>query len=155
MLNLLDVAFWRSTTIAVLTTCEVAAMYNSNGSSGMGGTNTGGLARNSLSLSKACCASGVHWNLSYFFRSLYKGIAHSPRQETKRLSAAMQPVSFCTSFSLVGEFILKMSLSFFGLTSMPRHDTMKPRSFPDGTPKTRSEERRVGKECRYEWVRDR
>src|SRR6266540_2180615 len=48
----------------------------------------------------------------------------------------MQPVSFCTSFSLVGEFILKMSLSFSGLTSMPRYDTMKPRSFPDGTPKT-------------------
>src|SRR6266498_2924138 len=157
----------RLTTTAVLTTCEVAAMYNSNGSSGMGGTNTGGQVRNSLSSSKACCASGVHWNLSCFFKSLYKGIARSPRWETKRLSAAMQPVSLCTSFSLVGEFILKMSLSFSGLTSMPRYDTMKPSNFPDGTPKThfsgfnfhlkrlrlanvsdRSEERRVGKECR-------
>src|SRR6266540_1001890 len=111
-------------------------MYSSSASSGMGGTNTGGLVRNFLSSSKARCASGVHRNSSCFFRSLYKGIAHSPRRETKRLSATMQPVSFCTPFNLVGEFILKMSLSFFGLTSMPRHDTMKPRSFPDGTPKT-------------------
>src|SRR6266508_3199851 len=54
----------------------------------------------------------------------------------KWLSAAMQPVSFCTSFSLVGEFILKISLSFFGLASMPWYDTMKPSNFPEGTPKT-------------------
>ena len=48
----------------------------------------------------------------------------------------MQPVNFCTSLSLDGEFILRMSLSFSGLTSMPRYDTMKPSNFPDGTPKT-------------------
>src|SRR6266508_768934 len=54
-------------------------------------------------------------------------MARSPRRETKRLSAAMQPVSFCTSFSLVDEFILKTSLSFFGLTSMTRYDTINPR----------------------------
>src|SRR5438128_10623690 len=47
----------------------------------------------------------------------------------------MQPVSFCTFFSLVGEFILKMSLSFSGLASMSRYDTMKPSNFPEGTPK--------------------
>src|SRR5437762_12082401 len=54
----------------------------------------------------------------------------------KWLSAAMQPVSFCTSFKVVDEFILNMSLSFFGLASMPRYDTMKPSSFPEGSPKT-------------------
>src|SRR5881394_982700 len=54
----------------------------------------------------------------------------------KRLSAAMQPVSFCTSFKAVGEFILNMSMSFFGFASMPRYDTMKPSNFPEGTPKT-------------------
>src|SRR5436190_23769968 len=48
----------------------------------------------------------------------------------------MQPVSFCTSFKAVGEFILNMSLSFLGLASMPRYDMMKPSSFPEGTPKT-------------------
>src|SRR5438128_7852317 len=54
----------------------------------------------------------------------------------KRLSATMQPVSFCTSFKAVGEFILNMSLSFSGLALIPRYDTMKLSSFPDGTPKT-------------------
>src|SRR5437762_3171032 len=54
----------------------------------------------------------------------------------KWLSAAMQPGNFCTSFKAVGEFILNMSLSFSGLASMPRYDTMKPSSFPEGTPKT-------------------
>src|SRR5205809_6514620 len=54
----------------------------------------------------------------------------------KWLSAAMQPVSFCTSFKVVGEFILNLSLSFSGLASMPQYDTMKPSNFPDGTPKT-------------------
>src|SRR5438128_11567642 len=48
----------------------------------------------------------------------------------------MQHVSFYTSFKVVGEFILSISLSFFGLASMPRYDTMKPSSFPEGTPKT-------------------
>src|SRR5438045_1367333 len=54
----------------------------------------------------------------------------------KRLSAAMQPASFCTSFKAVGEFILNISLSFFGFASILRYDTMKPSSFPEGTPKT-------------------
>src|SRR5207237_5539988 len=48
----------------------------------------------------------------------------------------MQPVNFCTSFKAIGEFILNMSLSFSGLASMPRYDTMKPSNFPEGTPKT-------------------
>src|SRR6266508_4870020 len=79
---------WRSTTIAVLTTCEVAAMYSSNGSSGMGGTNIGGLVRNSLSLSKACCTSGVHWNLSCFFRSLLWGILPQDTHEEAQSALA-------------------------------------------------------------------
>src|SRR6266511_955891 len=48
----------------------------------------------------------------------------------------MQPISLCTSFKAIDEFILNMLLSFSRLTSMPRYDTMKPSSFPEGTPKT-------------------
>src|SRR6266540_5150281 len=54
----------------------------------------------------------------------------------KWLSAAIQPVSLCISFKAVGEYILNMSLSFSGLASMPRYDTKKSSSFPEGTPKT-------------------
>src|SRR6266498_3694711 len=102
----------------------------------MGRTNIGGLVRNFLTSAKACCTSGVHWNLSCFFRSLEKGIARPPSQEMKWLSATMQHVSFCTSFKAIGEFIMNMSLSFSRLASMPRYDTMKSSSFPEGTPKT-------------------
>jgi hypothetical protein len=50
--------------------------------------------------------------------------------------AAMHPVSFCTSLTQVGAFILVMAEIFSGLASMPRWLMMKPSSFPDGTPKT-------------------
>jgi hypothetical protein len=41
-----------------------------------------------------------------------------------------------TSFFLVGRFILWMVSTFVGFASMPQWLTMKPRSLPEGTPKT-------------------
>jgi hypothetical protein len=41
-----------------------------------------------------------------------------------------------TSFFLVGLFILQMASTLVGFALMPRRLTMKPRSLPDGMPKT-------------------
>ena len=52
------------------------------------------------------------------------------------LKAAMHPVSFIRSFLLLGGFMNLMALTLEGLALMPRLLTMKPSSFPDGTPNT-------------------
>jgi hypothetical protein len=67
---------------------------------------------------------------------LYRGNTFSPRRLTNRLIAATQPVNRCTSLRQVGCLMLRMALIFSGSTSMPPCETMKPRSFPSGTPKT-------------------
>jgi hypothetical protein len=41
-----------------------------------------------------------------------------------------------TSFFPIGRFILRMASTLVGFSSMPRWLTMKPRSLPEGTPKT-------------------
>ena len=53
-----------------------------------------------------------------------------------RLKVAMHPVSFIRSFLLLEGFMNLMALTLVGLASMPRLLTMKPGSFPDGTPNT-------------------
>jgi hypothetical protein len=74
--------------------------------------------------------------LSDFFRSLKKGRPFFPSLLTKRPRAAIMPVSFMMSFFPIGQFILWMASTLAGFVSMPRWLTMKPRSLPDGTPKT-------------------
>jgi hypothetical protein len=54
----------------------------------------------------------------------------------KRPRAAIIPVSFMTSFLFDGLAILRIASTFAGLASMPQCPTMKPRSNPEGTPKT-------------------
>ena len=48
----------------------------------------------------------------------------------------MHPVSFIRSFLLLGGFMNLMVLTLVGLASIPRLLTMKPSSFPGGTPNT-------------------
>ena len=97
---------------------------------------TGGVVRKSLSCWKATAASSFHSNLSDLLRSLKKGRPLSPSRLMNLLKAAMHPVSFIGSFLLLGGFMYLMALTFMGLASMPRLLTMKPSSFPDGTPNT-------------------
>ena len=52
------------------------------------------------------------------------------------LKAAMHPVSFIRSFLLLGGFMNLMALTLVGLALIPWLLTMKPSSFPDGTPNT-------------------
>ena len=54
----------------------------------------------------------------------------------KRLRAARHPMTLCTPFkSLMGPMLV-MAAIFSGLASMPRSETMNPKSMPRGTPKT-------------------
>jgi hypothetical protein len=50
--------------------------------------------------------------------------------------AAIIAVSFITSLFPIGQFITQMVSTFVGFALMPGWLTMKPRSLPDGTPKT-------------------
>jgi hypothetical protein len=97
---------------------------------------TGGDVRKVFSCSSARFTSFVHWNLLDFFRSLRKGRPFSPSLLIKRPKATIIPVSFMTSFFPVGRFILRMASTLVGFASMLQWLTMKPRSLPEGTPKT-------------------
>jgi hypothetical protein len=54
----------------------------------------------------------------------------------KRLRAARQPVTFCTPFRSQMGPILVITEIFSRLASMPRSETMNPKSMPQGMPKT-------------------
>ena len=92
--------------------------------------------RNCLSSSKALLASGVQVNFLEALSSLKKGKPFSPNQDMKWLKAAMHPVSFWTSFTLVGGFILVTASIFSRFAMMPRLLTIVPKSIPKGTPNT-------------------
>ena len=72
-----------STTIVVLITVEVAAMYSIMSSYLFGGVRTGEDVRYALSLLKASLASSVYLNLSVFFSNLKKGNPFSPSLDIK------------------------------------------------------------------------
>jgi hypothetical protein len=101
-----------------------------------GGVRTSEEVRYALRLLKASLASSVHSNLPVFFNSLKKGNPFSPSQEIKWLSAAIHPVSFCTSLIKCGGPISVMARICLELASIPRWLTKNPSSCPDGTPKT-------------------
>jgi hypothetical protein len=54
----------------------------------------------------------------------------------KRLRAARHPVTLYTPFKSLMGSMLVMAAIFSGLASMPRSETMNPKSMPRGTPKT-------------------
>src|SRR3954463_9034210 len=126
----------RSTTITILITRVVAAMYNIIGSFSIGAASTGAVDNIRLRTLNASYALGVHMNLSVFFINWYKGIAFSPSRLRNRLSDARQPVNFFTSFRFLGLFIRSIAAIFYELHSIPLSDTRNPSSLPAGTPNT-------------------
>ena len=48
--------------------------------------------------------------------------------ETNLFKATTHPVSFCTSFTFLGEVMSNMALTFSGLASMPRYETINPKN---------------------------
>jgi hypothetical protein len=70
-----------------------------------------------------------------FCRSLKNGRARSASVEINWLNVAKHLVSFCTSLMRAGGCIASIILIFFGLASIPRYETRKPRSLPVVTPK--------------------
>jgi hypothetical protein len=96
----------------------------------------GAFVRSAFKFPRASTASGVQVKRSVFLKRRYRGRPLSPRREMKRLRAARHPMTLCTPFkSLIGPMLV-MAAIFSGLASMPRSETMKPRSMPQGTPKT-------------------
>ena len=55
--------------------------------------------------------------------------------ETNLLRAATRPVSDWTSLIFYGGFISNIAWILLGLASIPLCETIKPRNFPDDTPK--------------------
>jgi hypothetical protein len=92
----------------------------------------GALVRNTFRFPRASLASGVQVKRSVFLKRRYRGRPLSPRHEMKRLRAARHPMTLCTPFkSLIGPMLVTTAI-FFGLASMPRSETMNPRSMPRG-----------------------
>jgi hypothetical protein len=96
-------------------------------------TRVGGVVRYFFNSSKASCVSSVHWNLSYFFRSLKKGSPLTPSHKINLLKAAMHPVNFCMSWRLLDGFILVIADTFSGLGSIPRWEIIYLSNFSEGT----------------------
>ena len=68
--------------------------------------------------------------------NLKKGKARSPNLEMNLPSTVMQPLRRCISLTFRGMLSPSIALIFSGLASIPQCDTKKPRSLPEGTPKT-------------------
>jgi hypothetical protein len=100
---------------------DVADMYNIMSLFFLGGVSMGDEVRYILRLSKAFLASSVHSNLPVFFSSLKKGSPFLPSHEMKRLSTAMLPVNFCTSFTLRGGAISVMAQICLVIASIPHY----------------------------------
>ena len=56
--------------------------------------------------------------------------------ETNLFKVATHPVSLYSSFTLLKEAMSNMALTFSGLASIPRCETMNPRNLLDKTPNT-------------------
>jgi hypothetical protein len=120
----------------MLTTIEVATMYNIMSSCFFGGVRTGEEVRYALRLLKASLASSVHSNLPIFFNNLKKGSPFSPSHDMKRLRYTMQSVSFYTSLTPHGGPISIIAWICLVLASIPWWLNKNPSSCPDGTPNT-------------------
>ena len=100
----------------------------------------GAFVRSAFRFPRASSASGVQVKHSTFLKRHYRGRPLSPRRDMKWLRAARHPVTLCTPFkSLMGPMLV-MATIFSGLASMPRSETMNPKSMPQGTPKMTSQD---------------
>jgi hypothetical protein len=88
----------------------------------------GALVRSAFKFPRASSASGVQVKRSVFLKRRYRGRPLSPRHEMKRLRAARHPMTLCTPFKTLIGPMLVMAAIFSGLASMPRSETMNPRS---------------------------
>jgi hypothetical protein len=96
----------------------------------------GSFVRSAFRFPRASSASEVQVKHSAFLKRRYRGRPLSLRREMKRLRAARHPVTLCTPFKSLTGPMLVMAAIFSGLASMPRSETMNPKSMPRGTPKT-------------------
>jgi hypothetical protein len=78
----------------------------------------GGEVKYRLSSSKASYTYLVHWNLSFCLRSLKEGTPLTPSLDMNLLKCAMHPVNLCTSWRLLGGFIIVIADTFSGLGSI-------------------------------------
>jgi hypothetical protein len=104
----------------MLTASVVAAMYNRRGSPGSGATITGDDVRYRLSSWNASSAPSVQTKGPDLRKSLKNGRARSASLEINQLSAAKQPVSFCTSLMQAEGRITSIVLIFSRFVSIPR-----------------------------------
>ena len=111
-------------------------MYNSIGSPMFGAARIGLVAKMAFISSNPAVAASVHSKCSVRRRRRWRGNAFSPKREIKRLRAATHPVNFCICLRSFGISSCDRARILAGFASIPLLDTMKPRSFPAGTPKT-------------------
>lgn len=86
--------------------------------------------RKSLILVKASSHLVVHSKFSFFLKAAKKRKGLSPIQKRKWEREARRPLSYCTSFTLVGLLILVTNWNLSGLASIPLLVSMNPRNFP-------------------------
>jgi hypothetical protein len=85
--------------------------------------------------SKAFCFSIPQSTLAEPRNTLNKGRLLSASFIMNLFSAAMQPVSFCTSFLVCGGCIWRIAFILSGLASVPLVETREPSTLPRVTPK--------------------
>ena len=122
--------------LATTTQQTYTERYKYNGSFGIGLLSSGGEARNFLISSKAVWQSLFHSNFLAFFKARNSGRHFLAEHEMNRPSAVFLPLSFWSSFKVLGAFILRMASIFSGFGSMPLCEIMNPKNFPAFTPKT-------------------
>jgi hypothetical protein len=88
----------------------------------------------SFSASKASCCSRPHSKVPELLSTLKNGKLHSTIFAMNRFSAAIQPISLCTSFLDPGGFMLTIAFILSGLALIPFTDTRQPSTFPLLTP---------------------
>ena len=111
-------------------------MYNNIGSPILGAARIGLLAKRAFISSSPAVAASVHSKCSVRRRRRQRGRAFSPNQEIKRLKAATHLVNFWIFLTFVGVANCDRARILAGFASIPLLETVKPKSFPAGTPKT-------------------
>ena len=111
-------------------------MYNNMGSPTFVAARIGLLAKRAFISSSPAVAASVHSKWSVRRSRRYSGNAFSPNLEINRLKAATHSASFWTCLRSVGVANCDKAQILAGFASIPLLETLKPNSFPAGTPKT-------------------
>lgn len=108
--------------------------YRYNSSPIMDGLSNGGYVKYSFNFVRVSSHLLVHWKA--FLKTLKNGKHLFVTLETNLFKAATFLVKLCISFTILGDVISMIALTFIGFASILYWDTMKPRNFPEETPKT-------------------